>query len=75
MHRPSNQPPAQSIITLAASCIAVVNLQYDRSGRSTGIATVLFTNARDAKLAQRQLDGVLAKGNVIDLMLEHVLIV
>lgn len=36
--------------------------QYDRSGRSTGVATVVFTHARDARNAQKQLDGVMAKG-------------
>lgn len=42
---------------------ALSSKQYDRSGRSTGVAIVVFTHARDAKLAQKQLDGVMAKGS------------
>jgi THO complex subunit 4 len=37
-------------------------IRYDRSGRSTGVATVLFLNQGEATRAKNQLDGVLAKG-------------
>jgi len=36
--------------------------QYDRSGRSLGVAYVQFSNPRDAKLALDRLNGVVAKG-------------
>ncbi|KAG9126421.1 hypothetical protein FRC07_003481, partial [Ceratobasidium sp. 392] len=45
-------------------------IRYDRSGRSTGVATVQFVHARDAKLAQKQLDGVLAKGEAMSIKLD-----
>ncbi|CAE6429192.1 unnamed protein product [Rhizoctonia solani] len=45
-------------------------IRYDRSGRSTGVANVTFTHARDAKLAQKQLDGVMAKGEAMVVKLD-----
>lgn len=36
--------------------------KYDRSGRSTGFAFVTYENEEDAAAAQKELDGVLAKG-------------
>lgn len=36
--------------------------KYDRSGRSTGFAFVTYENEEDAAVAQKELDGVLAKG-------------
>lgn len=36
--------------------------QYDRSGRSTGVATVNYENNKQAKDAINRFDGNLAKG-------------
>lgn len=39
-----------------------VYFQYDRSGRSLGVAYVQFSNPKDAKAAVDRLNGVPAKG-------------
>ncbi|KAG8921508.1 hypothetical protein FRC00_008551, partial [Tulasnella sp. 408] len=44
---------------------------YDRSGRSTGFAFVTYENEEDAAVAQKELDGVLAKGEEIHVKLDH----
>ncbi|KDR80238.1 hypothetical protein GALMADRAFT_242539 [Galerina marginata CBS 339.88] len=38
-------------------------LRYDRSGRSTGSAIIVFETAVEATRAKKQFDGYLAKGN------------
>lgn len=40
--------------------------QYDRSGRSLGVAYLQFSNPKDAKLALDRLNGVVAKGECLD---------
>lgn len=40
-------------------------MQYDRSGRSRGIAYVTFVNIEDAITARAEFDGAKAKGQVI----------
>ena len=40
--------------------------QYDRSGRSLGVAYVQFSNSKDAKMALERLNGVVAKGESLD---------
>jgi hypothetical protein len=37
-------------------------IKYDRSGRSTGLAWIVYENSADATKAKQQLDGVAAKG-------------
>jgi THO complex subunit 4 len=37
-------------------------LKYDRSGRSSGTATVAFETLAEATRARNQYDGILAKG-------------
>lgn len=39
--------------------------QYDRSGRSTGIAYISFETPAEASRAKTQLAGVMAKGNFV----------
>lgn len=39
--------------------------KYDRSGRSTGVAIITYETAEEARNAQGQFDGILAKGNVL----------
>jgi THO complex subunit 4 len=39
-----------------------VDLEYDRAGRSEGIAYVVYESANDAKRAVREYDGANAKG-------------
>lgn len=39
-----------------------LKLQYDRSGRSTGTAYVIYETAADAKRAIREYDGANANG-------------
>ncbi|KIO31379.1 hypothetical protein M407DRAFT_241785 [Tulasnella calospora MUT 4182] len=46
-------------------------IRYDRSGRSTGFAFVTYENEEDAAVAQKELDGVLAKGEEIHVKLDH----
>jgi len=41
--------------------------QYDRSGRSLGVAYVQFSNPKDAKLALDRLNGVVAKGKPMNI--------
>jgi len=45
-------------------------IRYDRSGRSTGFAYVNYVNEEDALLAKRELHGVLAKGEPINIVVE-----
>jgi len=45
-------------------------IRYDRSGRSTGFAYVNYETVEEASLAQRELDGVLAKGEPIKVSVE-----
>jgi len=37
-------------------------IRYDRSGRSTGKATITYETAGEAAKAKKQFDGLLAKG-------------
>ncbi|KAG8919302.1 hypothetical protein FRC01_001353 [Tulasnella sp. 417] len=46
-------------------------IRYDRSGRSTGFGFVTYENEEDAAVAQKELDGVLAKGEEIHVKLDH----
>ena len=43
--------------------------QYDRSGRSLGVAYVQFSNSKDAKVAIDRLDGMQAKGERLDFII------
>ncbi|GJJ14947.1 hypothetical protein Clacol_009217 [Clathrus columnatus] len=42
-------------------------IRYDRSGRSTGVATVDYMNQTDATRAKNQLDGKIAKTQAISI--------
>jgi len=46
-------------------------IRYDRSGRSSGVAIITFETPTEAKLAKRQLDGVLAKGQPIAIQFDQ----
>ncbi|KAH9056508.1 hypothetical protein EDB87DRAFT_1636455 [Lactarius vividus] len=46
-------------------------IRYDRSGRSSGVAIITFETPAEAKLAKKQLDGVLAKGQPISLQFDQ----
>lgn len=45
-------------------------MQYDRSGRSTGVATVLYEDPRHASDAKTEYDGAKAKGQPIKISFE-----
>ncbi|KAG9027729.1 hypothetical protein FRB95_007426 [Tulasnella sp. JGI-2019a] len=45
-------------------------IRYDRSGRSTGFAFVNYESQENANLAKRELDGVIAKGEPIRIVIE-----
>ncbi|KAF8609604.1 RNA-binding domain-containing protein [Ceratobasidium sp. AG-I] len=70
LHYEVTQKDLSSIFGTIGTLLREPTIRYDRSGRSTGVATVLFTNARDAKVAQRQLDGVLAKGEAMSIKID-----
>ncbi|KAJ7689410.1 hypothetical protein B0H17DRAFT_1202303 [Mycena rosella] len=57
-------PPALCIGTPndASDLARALNLKYDRSGRSSGTATVSFETPAEAARAKKQFDGILAKG-------------
>lgn len=40
-----------------------LNIKYDRSGRSSGIAIISYETSAEATKAKKQFDGILAKGN------------
>ncbi|KAH9986170.1 hypothetical protein BJV74DRAFT_845142 [Russula compacta] len=42
-------------------------IRYDRSGRSSGVAIIMFETPAEATRAKKQLDGVLAKGQPISI--------
>ncbi|KAG9101688.1 hypothetical protein FS749_004497 [Ceratobasidium sp. UAMH 11750] len=67
LHYEVTQKDLASIFGTIGTLLREPTIRYDRSGRSTGVATVQFVNARDAKLAQKQLDGVLAKGEAMNI--------
>ncbi|KAH9010553.1 hypothetical protein EDB84DRAFT_1279663, partial [Lactarius hengduanensis] len=46
-------------------------IRYDRSGRSSGVAIITFETPAEAKLAKKQLDGVLAKGQPISILFDQ----
>lgn len=48
-----------------ASHTHAVSIQYDRSGRSTGTAIVIYGNVQDAEAAKEEYDGANAKGQPI----------
>ena len=70
LHYEVTQKDLSSIFGTIGTLLREPTIRYDRSGRSTGVATVVFTHARDAKLAQKQLDGVLAKGEAMSIKLD-----
>jgi len=70
LHYEVTQKDLASIFGTIGTLLREPTIRYDRSGRSTGVATVQFANARDAKLAQKQLDGVLAKGEAMSIKLD-----
>lgn len=46
-------------------------VQYDRSGRPTGTAIVIFHNVSDAESAKEEYDGANAKGQPITISYEQ----
>jgi THO complex subunit 4 len=46
------------------------SVRFDRSGRSTGIATIIYANQKDAIRAKQEYDGANAKGNPISISFE-----
>jgi THO complex subunit 4 len=69
--RPSRQPPAHTRQELFGRIgpVRTVNLIYDRQDRSTGVAYVVYPDARDARAAIEQFDGANANGQPITLAL------
>ncbi|QRW05474.1 RNA recognition motif protein [Ceratobasidium sp. AG-Ba] len=70
LHYEVTQKDLASIFGAIGTLVREPTIRYDRSGRSTGVATVQFVNARDAVAAQKQLDGALAKGEVMNIKLD-----
>ncbi|CCO29372.1 hypothetical protein BN14_03383 [Rhizoctonia solani AG-1 IB] len=64
LHYEVTEKDLSSIFGTIGTLLREPTIRYDRSGRSTGVANITYTHARDAKLAQKQLDGVMAKGSV-----------
>ncbi|KAF9517689.1 hypothetical protein BS47DRAFT_473769 [Hydnum rufescens UP504] len=48
------------------------SIRYDRSGRSLGIAYIVFSNPDDALMAKARLDGVSAKGKPMTITIEPI---
>ncbi|EJD39515.1 hypothetical protein AURDEDRAFT_116082 [Auricularia subglabra TFB-10046 SS5] len=48
-------------------------IRYDRSGRSTGVGVVIYTTADEAARAKAQMQGVILKGEPIDIKYEKFL--
>ncbi|KAI0819942.1 hypothetical protein BC628DRAFT_1331650 [Trametes gibbosa] len=46
-------------------------IRYDRSGRSTGIATVTFETPAEATRAKKQFDGILAKNQPMEIAYDN----
>ncbi|KAG8716041.1 hypothetical protein FRC11_010767 [Ceratobasidium sp. 423] len=65
LHYEVTQKDLASIFGAIGTLLREPTIRYDRSGRSTGVATVVFAHTREAKLAQKQLDGVMAKGEAM----------
>ncbi len=53
-----------SYIRLAPTNINFYLQQYDRSGRSSGVAVVVFETPAEATRAKKQFDGILCKSNI-----------
>ncbi|CAE7211890.1 unnamed protein product [Rhizoctonia solani] len=70
LHYEVTQKDLSSIFGTIGTLLREPTIRYDRSGRSTGVATVVFAHAREAKLAQKQLDGVMAKGEAMVVKLD-----
>ncbi|KAJ1311223.1 hypothetical protein OPQ81_009723 [Rhizoctonia solani] len=70
LHYEVTQKDLASIFGNIGTLLREPTIRYDRSGRSTGVATVVFTHARDANLAQKRLDGVMAKGEAMVVKLD-----
>ncbi|KEP55784.1 RNA recognition motif protein [Rhizoctonia solani 123E] len=65
LHYEVTEKDLSSIFGTIGTLLREPTIRYDRSGRSTGVATIMFTHAKEAKLAQKQLDGVMAKGEAM----------
>ncbi|CAE6533284.1 unnamed protein product [Rhizoctonia solani] len=65
LHYEVTQKDLSSIFGTIGTLLREPTIRYDRSGRSTGVATVMFAHVREARLAQKQLDGVMAKGQAM----------
>ncbi|CAE6501829.1 THO complex subunit 4 [Rhizoctonia solani] len=70
LHYEVTEKDLSSIFGTIGTLLREPTIRYDRSGRSTGSATIVFAHAREAKLAQKQLDGVMAKGEAMVVKLE-----
>ncbi|CAE6396123.1 unnamed protein product [Rhizoctonia solani] len=70
LHYEVTEKDLSSIFGTIGTLLREPTIRYDRSGRSTGVANVTFAHARDAKLAQKQLDGVMAKGEAMVVKLD-----
>ncbi|CAE6441133.1 unnamed protein product [Rhizoctonia solani] len=70
LHYEVTQKDLSSIFGTIGTLLREPTIRYDRSGRSTGVATVVFAHTKEAKLAQKQLDGVMAKGEAMVVKLD-----
>ncbi|KAL1410852.1 hypothetical protein Q8F55_001795 [Vanrija albida] len=55
----------KNIFTEAGTIVQGPTIRYDRSGRSTGTATVEYASAQQAKTAINKFDGAMTKGQTI----------
>ncbi|CAE6418987.1 unnamed protein product [Rhizoctonia solani] len=70
LHYEVTEKDLSSIFGTIGTLLREPTIRYDRSGRSTGVANITYSHARDAKLAQKQLDGVMAKGEAMVVKLD-----
>jgi THO complex subunit 4 len=63
--------PSKAIFGKIGTLVREPFIRYDRSGRSSGVAIITFETPAEAKLAKRQLDGVLAKGQPIAIQFDQ----
>lgn len=56
-------------IRLLSALFSSPGVQYDRSGRSTGVAVVTFETPAEATRAKNQFDGILAKSKSSSLLI------
>ncbi|EIW72135.1 hypothetical protein TREMEDRAFT_66724 [Tremella mesenterica DSM 1558] len=59
----------KNIFSQAGTLVQGPTIKYDRSGRSTGVATMEYASAQQAKIAINKFDGAMTKGQTISIRL------